>query len=337
MRRILAIALSLMLSFGHVALAQEVAADAPVESSAASAPVDPAPSAEPAPVDVSADVSTDESAADAPVPDGNAIDAPADEPVDATPPLEEPSAEAPVPDTSTTPLQDTANTQDTVEGDLLQGASNPEELATTTVAVDAQEASSTPLTIEATSTLESVPLDSSTTLDVVAEDVLPADAAPEPAPEPVPEPEAPLPEPAVIPLADLAPKPEFSFAMTGKRVEAKRVQRDRAGKEQVVDVAQTLTPQIDNATGVMQVSGSCSNTYYVILLFKNQDDYARDPKSYLIDKAFPCVGGTFSYSIDELPANLTDGTYYLLVGEEGEKGPWSAITDLTEVTIQRNH
>ncbi len=125
--------------------------------------------------------------------------------------------------------------------------------------------------------------------------------------------------------------------MTGKHVAAKRTARDASGKQQTVELTQAVAPQIDNTTGSMQVSGSCSNTYFVILLFKGQDDYARDPKSYILDKAFPCVGGQFSYSISDLPDSLNDGTYYLLVGEEGDKGPWAPITALTEVTINRNH
>jgi hypothetical protein len=264
-------------------------------------------------------------------------------------PTEDTSPSQTVPPTDTvrsaatsTPLQDTTNTQDTVEGSTLQGASNPEDLATTTVAIDATatstDATSTPIELQATSTPETIAVESSTTLDVVAADVQPSDAA-EPQQQDLPAdmPPAPLAQEAAIPVADLAPKPEYTFAMTGKRIAAKRIIRDAAGKTQAEDIAQTITPAIDNATGIMQVSGSCSNTYYVILLFKNQDDYARDPKSYILDKAYPCASGNFSYQIADLPDSLEDGTYYLLVGEEGDKGPWAPITQLTEITINKNH
>lgn len=274
-------------------------------------------------------------------------------PADATPAVADTLAtpepdlqpDIPVSGASTTPLQDTTNTQDTVDGATLQGASNPEDLATTTVAVDvvhSTDATSTPIELQATSTPETIAVEASTTLDVVAADVQPSDAAqdtvePQQQDLPADTPPAPLPQEAAIPVADLAPKPEYTFAMTGKHIAAKRIVRDAAGRTQAVDIAQTITPEIDNATGIMQVSGSCSNTYYVILLFKNQDDYARDPKSYLLDKAYPCTSGTFSYQIADLPDSLQDGTYYLLVGEEGDKGPWAPITQLTEITINKNH
>lgn len=317
MKSILAFILILALSFAPSVYAQELTAGAPSTEVPASAE-EPVAVREETPVPAMPEVS-------------------ASDPVPMTL-VSEPGFPAGADTSTSTPIQDTANTQDTVDAGLLQGASNPEDLATTTVTVDSKEASSTPLTLEASSTPESLPLDESTTLDVVAEDVQPADATePELVAEsaPAPEPETLRPEP--ISVADLAPKPEYSFSMTGKRVDAKRVVRDQSGKERLTDVAQTLSPEIDNTTGVMQVSGTCSNTYFVILLFKNQDDYLRDPKSYIVDKAFPCVNGSFTYRIADLPDALPGGTYYLLVGEEGERGPWAAITDLTEVTINRNH
>lgn len=343
MNRFAAVTLASFLSFAPLAYAQEAAAAPPADAAPASAPADTAP-ADPAPANAPAvPVDTASAAPDmAPEPEVSATDTPAD--VVSDPAL---VSNATTTDTTSTPLQDTTNTQDTVDGTALQGAANPEDSATTTVAVDASttEATSTPLAVDATSTPESIAVDASTTLDVVAQDVQPSDAAPDVPPADTQQQEAPLDqppadktsEPVSIPAADLAPKPEYTFAMTGTHIAAKRTVRDAAGKQQTVDVAQTVTPRIDNATGVMQVSGSCSNTYYVILLFKNQDDYARDPKSYILDKAFPCENGSFTYAISDLPSSLADGTYYLLVGEEGDKGPWAPITGLTEVTINRNH
>lgn len=330
MKKTSSLALMFLLSFAPLAYAQE-AADTPAASN------DPTTSA---PV-------TETTAAPDPTPaiqTPDAADAPA---ASATPDV----PVAAVPDTANTEaalspqVQDTVNTQDTVDGAALQGASNPEDLATTTAAVDAKtsaDATSTPIVLDATSTPEIVAVDASTTLDVVAADVQPSDAVPndaEPPQQDTPPDTLPSPQPqaVAIPVADLAPKPEYTFAMTGKRIAAKRIIRDAAGKTQAEDIAQTITPAIDNATGIMQVSGSCSNTYYVILLFKNQDDYARDPKSYILDKAYPCTGGNFSYQIADLPDTLSDGTYYLLAGEEGDKGPWAPITQLTEITINKNH
>lgn len=344
MHKIAATLLPILMIMAPFAHAQETTTEAPLLSASAldeTLPAEASPATDAAGAPESAGEPAPQDAVppvDAPAAGGSAGDTQPADSEGPAPALEDVSAGA----ASSTPIQDTANTQDTVDADVLQGADNPEELATTTVAVDASatDATSSPVTLDASSTPEIITLDADGALDIVAEDVQPTDAAQDPEPQPETQPEQqpdnpPVPETALS-VADLAPKPEYSFAMTGKRIEAKRIVRDRAGKEQVTDVTQAVTPEIDNATGSMQVSGSCSNTYFVVLLFKNQDDYVRDPKSYLIDKAFPCVGGAFSYRIADLPDSIQDGTYYLLIGEEGERGPWAALTDLTEVTISRN-
>lgn len=325
MRRFTALLLVALLASTQSAFAQEAASSLPIDAAQASVPA------------ADATLSADSAAAD--TVSIRAAAPAADAPLIA----DDFATGATSSDASTTPLQDTTNTQDTVDGNALQDASNPETLATTTVAVDATttDATSTPVIVDATSTPEGIAVDATPALDVVAQDVQPSDAQPDVPPSDTPQPQdtpAPQPEPIeqAIPVIDLAPKPEYSFALTGKHVATKRIVRDSAG-EHAIDNTQQITPTVDNTTGTMRISGACSNTYYVVLVFKNQDDYARDPLSYIVNRAFPCVASSFSYDIDSLPSSLANGTYYLLVGEEGDRGPWAPITQLTEITINRNH
>jgi hypothetical protein len=123
--------------------------------------------------------------------------------------------------------------------------------------------------------------------------------------------------------------------MTGKKLATQRTVKTPDGKEHIEAVAAAVTPEIDNTTGTMRIGGACDDTYFVVLLFRNQDDYARDPRSYILNKAFPCENKSFSYDIAELPSSLSNGTYYLLVGSQGERGAWTPITGLTEITINR--
>ena len=75
----------------------------------------------------------------------------------------------------------------------------------------------------------------------------------------------------------------------------------------------------------------------MVLIFKNQTDYEADPRSFIMNRAYPCENGTYSYSIDRLPPTLTNGTYYLMIADQGERGPWTPATGLTEITINRSN
>lgn len=232
---------------------------------------------------------------------------------------------------TSTKLQDTANTQPAVTSELLEGTVNPE--VTTT-----EDTQSIPVPDAATTTQETpvtpepineVPLeDATTTLDIVAEDLTPQlEEAP-----------AEITTKAVaLPQEDLTPDPEFAFALTGTAIPSKKIVKDKNGRkiaeQAVTGVAQT---SIDNQRGVISVSGQCSDVYFVILLYRKQNDYADDPSSYLVNRAYPCVNGRYAYEISELPHNLANGTYYLLVGQEGNTGTWTPITGLTEITINQN-
>ena len=245
----------------------------------------------------------------------------------------------PNPDTqasSTTPLvQDTSNTQPTILGTALESTTNPQD-AGAIPPVDATSSTTTPdVTSDSTTTPLVFAIDSTTTLEVIGQAIDPA--------VPVVDPNVPhsiepsTPTPVVLPLKELAPKPEYAFAIVGTSIPSKRnVAKPDGTLIQEPTIPAVLTPTVDNETGVVKVSGACTNVYYVVLLFKNPGDYIDEPASYIVNRAYPCVGGTYSYSISDLPYNLGNGTYYLLVGEQGNKGGWAPITDIMPITINRN-
>lgn len=190
---------------------------------------------------------------------------------------------------------------------------------------------------------EEVP-DTTPSTEVLATDPPAVESFPETTPEPAQQ-ESYLEGTLVIALEEVAPTPEYVFSVhTGKQIPTKKRIRheshDRSNNlvitetEQTVSVPPTITA--DNSEGVMDISGVCASTYYVVLIYKQEADYDRDRSSYVINKAYPCEGGTFSYKVRDLPLTLKNGTYYVLIGEQGDTGPWSPITALTQVEIQHN-
>jgi hypothetical protein len=240
---------------------------------------------------------------------------------------------------------------------LIQGASSgqdtvsPGNISTSTEVILATSTPTDtlpidPVTQDATTT---DPIDTSSTTDPtsVPTDVqvdtpvdLPVDALPvnQPQPDVVP---VSQPDPVVITQADLLPDPEFVFSVnTGKRIPTKRIVRKQelvngrmAIKESEEELTNEPTISADNSSGVMNISGSCEDAYYVVLLYKNQEDYVRDRRSFIFNRAFPCINRSFNYQVEDLPEALESGTYYVLIGSQGETTPWVPITGLTEVEI----
>jgi hypothetical protein len=233
-----------------------------------------------------------------------------------------------VAEATTETVQETFNVQDGTSGVTLETTTNPETAtstesdATIVPIVDATstEATTTPVVVvEATTTEPSIPVPDAV-LDVVTPDIQSVPVVEETVADPVPVPE-PVPEPIVLDTEELTPSPDFAFALTGRQIPTKRKVENAEGKvirEEAVSAP--LSSTVDNANGVMHVSGSCTDAYFVVLLFKNQNDYADDPSSYIVNRAYPCVASAYSYSISELPFGLKDGTYYLLIGQQGERG-----------------
>ena len=246
---------------------------------------------------------------------------------------------------STATLQDTVNAQPVASSTVLENTQNPESAtsteATTVPIVDAPTSTpqdppivqqpirnDTPVVDAGTSTLDVVAVNVDTTPAPDAATPVVAEAAPTATPEPTY---------AGVPVAPEPSQPEFTFALTGTKIPSVRKVTDKDGT--VVgeeSVGAPLTSSVDNTTGAVTVSGQCSDAYYVVLLFKNANDYKDDPRSYIVNRAYPCENGAFSYSISELPSTLPGGNYYLLVGQEGKTGTWKPVTELTEITITKN-
>lgn len=235
-------------------------------------------------------------------------------------------------------LQDAAPAQDAVVSGVIESTINPETIEINQSSVTellvsepTTPASAEPVPVEEAPVPE-VPLEGEAVpLEVVLEDIATPNSVEETVPVPV------LSNDIIeTPLAVLAPEPTYAFEVTGKQIPTRRTIKNNEGVIIGEDVVTNiLVPQVDNAKGEVSVSGECSDAYYVVLLFKNSTDYLNDPRSYIFNSAYPCVGGMFSYAISTLPNNLPNGTYYILIGEQGRKGAWKPVTSLTEVTINR--
>lgn len=256
---------------------------------------------------------------------------------DGSPAREESVSEdlAPISNESSVIIQDAAPAQDSIGGDVLESTVNPETATSTTAEIiEVDAASSTPDVIpvveDSIPTEEEVlPLEQAVTLDTVSD--MPADTA-----VPAPEVRMDAAPDLVIAKTEIDSGPEFVFSVGSKSIPTKRDVRTKDGDiDSVVAVSDVLTPQIDNAKGEISFAGTCSDTYFVVLLFKGANDYYDDPSSYILNKAYPCVGGRYAYSITDLPVNLQSGQYYLLVGQQGERGAWVPTTGLAEITINK--
>ena len=257
-------------------------------------------------------------------------------------------------------LQDAAGGQDALSGDALESTADPQSASSsldagsqmplidasssdaTSSTADSQalpiaDASSTPVTtIESTSTADVVAENIDQNIDAdqdLSDDTSDGDGS---ATTTQDQSQVLAPAAIPIPIEALAPKQQYAFALSGTSIPTTAAVKNSDGTVTQQEISAVVTPVVNNADGSLTIAGECSDAYYVVLLFKNATDYADDPSSYLINKAYPCVGGTFTYSIKQLPYDLPDGDYYLMVGEEDASGSWTPITAQTEVTINRS-
>ncbi len=231
---------------------------------------------------------------------------------------------------STEAVQETANTQEMIQSDVLEDTANPEMQPTDELTVtEIVEATSTVEVIEVIATPETpeVPVEEvlieEPVLDVVAES-LPIEAAPEPVRMDE------VQKDIVEMKVDV--DPTYVIELSGQTIPAKK-----KGIIGTTDLTASAATSVDSETGVLTVSGACSSAYFVVLIFKNQTDYEVDPRSFIVNRAYPCENGSYSYSIDRLPPTLANGMYYLMIGEQGERGAWTPATGLTEIAINRNN
>lgn len=243
--------------------------------------------------------------------------------------------------TSTVPVQESLNSQDAASSTAIFVTADPQAAlgadVILTTATDTPVITATTSDASATSTPENptnvqqeTPIDDAPVLDVVGQ----VADTPQDTGEIT---ETPIQQQADVPAIPLVQskedEPEFSFSLTGKKISTVRQVKMPDGKTKEETVSTDLTPSVDNTTGTLSFSGTCSAEYYVVLLFKNQDDYKNDPRSYVVNRAYPCTNNSFTYALSDLPEGLPNGIYYLLIGEQSKKTPWKPITEMTEVTI----
>mgnify|MGYP007083436234 CR=1 FL=1 len=91
--------------------------------------------------------------------------------------------------------------------------------------------------------------------------------------------------------------------------------------------------QISEEGRSAKVSGRCEDSYFVVLLWKNSEDYIERPGSFASNFADHCVDGKYEYDLNQISKEIADGQYYLLVSSEDETNPWVPATALMPISI----
>ena len=214
--------------------------------------------------------------------------------------------------------QVTSSTQEAIQGQVLEETINPQEgntqpEATTTTEVIVEESEDqTPISqivevqVQQTQQTQTLPV------QVTITQVMQVDE---------------------IEREELKPKQEYTLALDGSALTTTEEVKDGKDKK-ITDVPLT---SLDSEESILTVSGSCDDPYYVVLIYKDEKDYSSNRSSYIFNKAFDCTNGQYSYSISELPPDLDNGRYYLLVGGQGNEGTWRPISAMVPITINKKN
>lgn len=103
------------------------------------------------------------------------------------------------------------------------------------------------------------------------------------------------------------------------------------------DTAKDITRSvatIDARTEDIILSGSCKRDYFTVLVFPTPTAYADAPRTALFNSAYPCDNGLYSYRLTPGLLKLKTGTYYLLVADQPEDGPWVPISALMPFSVE---
>lgn len=109
-----------------------------------------------------------------------------------------------------------------------------------------------------------------------------------------------------------------------------QIKNDQEAENEKIDIEILPKEGGDNII----LTGNCQRAYYTVIIYRNADDYEKNPASFIYNKALPCLNGVYQYIVNDLPPNLKEGTYYFLVAEEDETGPWQPITAIQPVKIR---
>jgi hypothetical protein len=170
------------------------------------------------------------------------------------------------------------------------------------------------------------------------------DATPDDSFDPLAQQDQPV-KPQVAPVVPQAPhvpathtERRLTFGLAGKEVTTQNILPwyDDAFKKKVQKESlahSDVKVQSSNEGTSLIVSGNCDLPYYVVLMFRSVSDYINKPNSFVSNVANSCNNGTFSYDHGNIPSDTPAGTYYLLVAEEGQTGPWIPLSSLIPITI----
>ena len=221
------------------------------------------------------------------------------------PVVEESSSVEISPDEQITPLvQESDTTQETISSEALESTENPQEQQALEEAIEVIDQATAEE--EATSiTTEVVDIIEQATTTPVAE----------------------------LPIEILEPQKEYTFEINGSAIATSETPEwlGSANDEAIVEEAPVI--RIEDASHELNVSGECSDPYYVILIYNDSEGYNTNPSSYIYNRAYPCENGHYSYSLSSLPFSLESGTFYLLVAGQGNKGPWKPISAMIPIGI----
>lgn len=147
----------------------------------------------------------------------------------------------------------------------------------------------------------------------------------------------------VMQVEEAEPEPEFTFEVKNNYIPTKEKpdwqKSDKEIKNKKLDNQITNIPNLSSSEseGTLDISGNCSDPYFVILVYTKPEEYDKNPGSYIFNKAFECIDGEYAYSLKDLPEKLKDGTYYLLVAGQGNSGSWKPITALIPININNQN
>jgi len=136
---------------------------------------------------------------------------------------------------------------------------------------------------------------------------------------------------------------ELVFLPTDERITAKKslpwfsrenlelFRKKYGGYSGEVSNAPALILSVDKKS--LQINGQCSKDYFVILLYKNAEDYLNQPETFIINQAKPCENGSFSFDFKDVSSKIPSGDYYLLIAEENKNEPWIPSSAIIPIKI----
>lgn len=68
--------------------------------------------------------------------------------------------------------------------------------------------------------------------------------------------------------------------------------------------------------------GTCSDSYYTVLVYSAEIDYRNNPASAKLNQAFGCPKNKkFEFRITQ-DSGLSEGKYYIIIADQGKEGNW---------------